>query len=62
MHCHHKLEEYLDAYIRVAGIAEERKRSLFRSVLGKTRPLTARPILRGDVWRIGAPPCFRRRD
>jgi len=30
MPCHHKLEEYLDAYIKAAGIADNRKGLLFR--------------------------------
>ena len=52
MPCHHKLEEYLDAYIKAAGIGGERKSPLFRSAIGKTGKLSARPILRGDVWRM----------
>jgi hypothetical protein len=31
MRCHHKLEEYLDAYINAAGIAQDRRGPLFRS-------------------------------
>ena len=52
MPCHHKLEQYLDAYITAAGIAGGRKTPLFRSAIGKTGKLSARPILRGDVWRM----------
>lgn len=52
MPCHHKLEEYLDAYVRAAGIEEERKGPLFRSVVGKTKTLSARPVLRSDVWAM----------
>lgn len=52
MPCHHKLEEYLDAYIKAAGIASDRKAPLFRSAIGKTGKLSGRPILRGDVWRM----------
>jgi len=33
MPCHHKLEEYLDAYIVAAGVAGDRKGPLFRSAL-----------------------------
>ena len=33
MPCHHKLEKYLDAYIKAAGIAEDRKGPLFRSAI-----------------------------
>ena len=52
MPCHHKLEAYLDEYIRVAGIADDRKGPLFRSALGKTGKLSDRPMLRGDVWSM----------
>jgi integrase/recombinase XerD len=52
MPCHHKLEEYLDAYIKAAGTAKDRKGPLYRSVIGKTGQLSARPMLRGDVWRM----------
>jgi integrase/recombinase XerD len=52
MPCHHKLEEYLDAYIKAAGIANDRKGPMFRSAIGKTAQLSARPMLRGDVWRM----------
>jgi site-specific recombinase XerD len=52
MPCHHKLERYLDEYIKVAGIESDRKASLFRSAVGKTGHLSNRPMLRGDVWRM----------
>ena len=52
MPCHHKLEQYLDAYIAAAGIAGDRKGPLFRSAVGKTAQLTDRPMLRGDVWSM----------
>jgi integrase/recombinase XerD len=52
MPCHHKLEEYLDTHIKAAGIASDRKGTLFRSAIGKTAQLSARPMLRGDVWRM----------
>jgi site-specific recombinase XerD len=52
MPCHHKFEEYLDAYIKVAGIAHDRKVPLFRSAIGKTAQLSARLMQRGDVWRM----------
>ena len=50
MPCYHKLEQYLDAHIRAAGIANDRKGPLFRSAIGKTAQLSARSMLRGDVW------------
>jgi integrase/recombinase XerD len=52
MPCHHKLEEYLDAYITAAGLRDDRKGLLFRSAIGKTGYLSDRPMLRGDVWRM----------
>jgi integrase/recombinase XerD len=39
MPCHHTLEEYLDSYIRAAGIGEDKKGPLFRSALERlTKP------------------------
>jgi site-specific recombinase XerD len=58
--CHHKLEEYLDAYIEAAGIRGDRKAPLFRSAIGKTGELSDRLMLRVDVAH-GAPPRRRRR-
>ena len=52
MPCNHKLEEFLDAYINAAGIADVRKGPLFRSAMGKIGALTGKPLLRGDVWRM----------
>ena len=52
MPCHHKLEEYLDAYIEAAGLCSDRKGPLFRSAIRKTGQLSDRPMLRGDVWRM----------
>ena len=37
MPCHHKLEEYLDAYLKAAGVEGDRKGPLFRAAVGKTR-------------------------
>ena len=48
--CHHKLEIYLDEYIQVAGIAEEKQGALFRSAKGRTRKLTAHAMTRIDAW------------
>jgi len=52
MPCHHKLEEFLDAYTKAAGIRSDRKGPLFRAAIGKTGQLSERPISRGDVWRL----------
>jgi integrase/recombinase XerD len=50
MPCHHKLEEYLDAYIKAAGVADDRNGPLFRTALGKTKKLGAGAMSRTDVW------------
>jgi integrase/recombinase XerD len=48
MPAHHKLEAFLDEYIRVAGLAGDDKSALFRS--GVRRTGTA--IHRVDAWRV----------
>jgi integrase/recombinase XerD len=48
---HHHAEEYLDAYLEAAGIREEKKSPLFRSVDNR-RTLTANPMARTDVLRM----------
>ena len=48
MPCHHKLEEYLDAYIEAAGLFKDRKGPLFRSAIGKTGALTGTNV---PAWR-----------
>src|SRR5450755_3011611 len=50
MPCHHKLEEYLDAYIKAAGVADDRKGPLFRAAIGKTKKLGGHAMSRTDVW------------
>ena len=50
MPCHHKLEEYLDAYIKAAGVADDRKGPLFRAALGKKKQLGPGVMSRTDVW------------
>jgi integrase/recombinase XerD len=50
MGCHHKLDQYLDAYIAAAGIAEDKKSPLFRSAIGRTGKLSDRPMSRFDAW------------
>ena len=50
MPCHHKLEEYLDAYIKAAGVAGDRKGPLFRAAIGKTKKLGPGAMSRTDVW------------
>lgn len=43
MPAHHKLEHFLDEYIKTAGIGEDGKTPLFRSAVGRTGTLTPRP-------------------
>ena len=52
MVCHHKLEEFLDAYIQAAGIAEDKKGPLFRSTRARSRNLTERRMHRVDAYRM----------
>ena len=48
---HHNAEAYLDAYIEAAGIAQDRKGPLFRTI-DKTRTLTNRPMDPNDAHRM----------
>jgi site-specific recombinase XerD len=50
MPCHHKLEQYLDAYMTAVGIGADCKGPLFRSAIGKTGKLSAGAMSRTDVW------------
>jgi len=49
--CHHNAEAYLDGYLDAAGIREEKKSPLFRSV-DHWRKITAKPMTRTDVLRM----------
>lgn len=49
---HHKLEEYIDAYVNISGLWEDRKGPLFRTVLGKSRRLTNNYMSPADVYRM----------
>ncbi len=66
MPCHHSLELYLDEYIKAATIEDDRKGPLFRSAVGKTKTLSARPVLRAECgpWCAAVPamPVSRRRS
>jgi site-specific recombinase XerD len=48
---HHNAEEYLDAYLEAAGIGDEKKSPLFRTV-GRNRNLTRNRMHRIDVLRM----------
>jgi hypothetical protein len=49
---HHKAEQYMDAYITAAGIADDKNAPLFRTTRGKTGDLTRNPMTRVDVFRM----------
>ncbi len=48
---HHQAEEYLDAYLNAAGIRDDRKGPLFRTV-NVRRELTANPMHRNNVTEM----------
>jgi site-specific recombinase XerD len=50
--CHHSLEQYLDEYIAVAGIAEEPDAPLFQTAAGKTGTLTGKAMWQQDAYRM----------
>ena len=52
MPAHHKLEAYLDEYIKAADISDEGKSPLFRSAAGRTGALTATAMNWVDVYRM----------
>lgn len=51
--CHHNAEEYLDAYMKVAGIDhQEKKAALFRTTYRRTGALTDNRMSTNDVLRM----------
>jgi site-specific recombinase XerD len=52
MPCHHKLEEYLHAYMEAAGIGADKKGFLFRTACRRTGKLTENPMTQADVYRM----------
>lgn len=52
MPAHHKLEEFLDAYVQAAGIGGDRRGPLFRTATRKGDALTPNAMLSADVWRM----------
>jgi site-specific recombinase XerD len=50
--CHHKAEEYLDAYLEAAEIKDKPKSPLFRTTRGRTMQLTEKSLSRVDAFRI----------
>ena len=53
MPCHHKLEEYLNEYVKVAGLSDlPRKVPLFQTTRGRSGKLTGRRMSTVDAWRM----------
>ena len=52
MPVHHSLEEYLDSYVRAAGIGEDKKGPLFRAALTKNGGLSERPLDRRNALEM----------
>jgi site-specific recombinase XerD len=53
MPCHHNLETYLTAYIEGAGLTEDPKGSLFRTIgRDKGRPLTRTPLPQANAYAM----------
>jgi site-specific recombinase XerD len=52
MPAHHKLEAFLDEYLKAAGIGEEGRSPLFRAAIGRTGTLGLRPMNRVDAYRM----------
>ena len=50
MPVHHTAEEYLDAYVAAAGIMDNKRGPLFRSVVGRSGRLTERPFDRNAAF------------
>jgi len=49
---HHNLDAYIEACMKVAGLQDDPKRLLFRTVAGKTGRLTALPLSQADASRM----------
>jgi site-specific recombinase XerD len=52
MPAHHKLEAFLDEYIKAAGIGDHGKSPLFRSARGRTGDLNGDAMHRVDAYRM----------
>jgi len=52
MPAHFSLEQYLDAYIQAAGIAQDSEGPLFRTAPRTGGELTRNPMRTADVWRM----------
>lgn len=49
---HHQAEAYLDAYLKAAGIEGDKKSSLFRAAIRRTKTLTKEGIAYNGVWKM----------
>ncbi len=49
---HHKLEEYLDAFLDAAGTWDEKREPLFRTAIGTTKRLSLNRLSRSDAYRM----------
>jgi site-specific recombinase XerD len=52
MPAHHTLIEWLDAYLAAAGIEDDRKGYLFRTIDWHSRKVTDRPMSQADAYRM----------
>ena len=52
MPCHHNLETYLNAYIEGAGLAEDPKGPLFRTIGRGTGLLTRTPLRQANAYAM----------
>jgi integrase len=52
MPCHHKLEEYIDAYVKAAGIEDNKTGPLFRTAPRRSDALTTNAMTTDNVWRM----------
>jgi integrase len=48
----HNLDVYIEAYLKVAGLQDDPKGFLFRTVAGKTGRLTPLPLSQADAYRM----------
>jgi len=48
----HQLAEYLDVYIRMAGIEDDKNGFLFRSARGRSKVLSSNRMSRIDAWKM----------
>ena len=62
MPCHHNLEEYLVAYLAGAGLRDDPKGPLFRTIGPRTGLLTRTVLPQGERLCDDPPPSGRRRD